>query len=428
MHKLTIDKLGPIAHCELDIKPYTVLTGYQASGKSTIAKTIYFFRSLKEDVYQLIFKRQHETNSEDKRRNKLKRSFEIMVRDKFLSIFGTSFRMDPEMCISYEYSAGVRISLNLTKSEDLFVPNYVWVEYSEKIQRFLNLWDKAVIVENFDGAELKSRLSDLFSDPFETVYIPAGRSVLTVLGSQFNYFYSTMDDMQKRLLDACTRDYLERVMRLRPQFADGLELIGEGLVKTQEERKLYTEAFTLIRDIIKGRYTYSDGDDRIWVDDERYVKINFASSGQQESVWILNLLYYYLVLHKKAYFIIEEPESNLFPGSQKSMIEYIALVAGRDNEVLMTTHSPYVLGTINNLLYADVVGKTDRNTAADIVSPNKWIDYNKCDARFVADGTAESCMDEELKQIDNTFLDDISRVINSDYDALFDIVHSEHTD
>ena len=37
MHRLTINQLGPIQHCKLDIRGTTILTGYQASGKSTIA-------------------------------------------------------------------------------------------------------------------------------------------------------------------------------------------------------------------------------------------------------------------------------------------------------------------------------------------------------------------------------------------------------
>ena len=54
MHRLIINQLGPIQHCKLDICGTTILTGYQASGKSTIAKAVYFFRSLKEDLLQLI--------------------------------------------------------------------------------------------------------------------------------------------------------------------------------------------------------------------------------------------------------------------------------------------------------------------------------------------------------------------------------------
>ena len=58
MHQLIINQLGPIRHCELDIRNTTILTGYQASGKSTIAKAVYFFRSLKEDLLQLVLRRE----------------------------------------------------------------------------------------------------------------------------------------------------------------------------------------------------------------------------------------------------------------------------------------------------------------------------------------------------------------------------------
>ena len=39
-HHLKIDNLGSIKHCSLDVNNDTVLTGYQASGKSTFAKVI----------------------------------------------------------------------------------------------------------------------------------------------------------------------------------------------------------------------------------------------------------------------------------------------------------------------------------------------------------------------------------------------------
>jgi hypothetical protein len=113
-----------------------------------------------------------------------------------------------------------------------------------------------------------------------------------------------MDDAQKRLLDACTRDYLERVMRLRPQFANGLEGLAEGKIVPKEKQDLYKEALALVGQILKGKYTATDGEERIWVDNNHYVKINFASSGQQEIVWILNLLVYYLLTDQPVFFII----------------------------------------------------------------------------------------------------------------------------
>lgn len=417
MHQLTINKLGPIQCCDLQIQQYTVLTGFQASGKSTIAKAIYFFRTLKDDLYGLILRREYcvPGQNADGRRS-LCGDFERFVRSKFLSTFGSSYSMDPNMQLRYQYNENAEIAIRLTEGRDSLTPNFVWVEYSPKIRNFLNT---SLIADSQEG--LKRELAILFDDPHETVYIPAGRSVLTVLGGQFNYFYSTMDDAQKRLLDACTRDYLERVMRLRPQFANGLEGLAEGRELTETQKDLYREALALVRRILKGKYTVSDGEERIWVNDSHYVKINFASSGQQESVWILNLLAYYLAMEQPVFFIIEEPESNLFPESQKLIVELISLVAGAGNAVLLTTHSPYVLGSVNNLLYANTIGKLSVEKTAQIVSPSKWIDSASCTALFVRNGRADDCMDWELMQIDNSLLDEISHGINREYDELFAI-------
>lgn len=52
--KVTIKQFGPIENIELEIKDMTVLTGFQSSGKSTIAKTIYFFRTLKDKIADFI--------------------------------------------------------------------------------------------------------------------------------------------------------------------------------------------------------------------------------------------------------------------------------------------------------------------------------------------------------------------------------------
>lgn len=425
MHRLIIDKLGPIQHCELPINQYTVLTGIQASGKSTVAKAIYFFRTLKDDIFKIIknqenSKRIHElkyaSDQDTAKPYTLTGDFESFVRNKFLSTFGSSYSMDKAMRLCYKYKNNVEITISLKEGRNSLTPNFIWVEYSSGIRNFLsNSWSED------NDAVLRWELNILFDDPYETVYIPAGRSILTVLGSQFNYIYSTMGDEQKRLLDTCTRDYLERVMRLRPYFANGLEGLTEGETLSKTKQVLYREALMLVGQILKGKYTAADGEERIWIDDNYYVKINFASSGQQEIVWILNLLAYYFLKVQPVFFIIEEPESHLFPESQKLVVELISMIAGADNAVLLTTHSPYVLGAVNNLLYADTVGKDSAEETAKIISRCKWIKSASCTARFMENGEAIDCMDSKLMQIDNSLLDKISQGINEEYDALFDI-------
>lgn len=424
MHQLIIDRLGPITHCKLSVDKYTVITGYQASGKSTIAKALYFFRTIKDDIYQLLVRRQYNDvfiklgNPPKDNVESALSEFERDIRNKFLSTFGSSYSMDRNMRLSYNYCDGVSMGISLREGDGL-TPNYVWVKCSGAIREFIKSHDGSR-----DNDQLRTELNELFDDAYETVYIPAGRSVLTLLGSQFEYFYSTMDDKQKRLLDACTKDYVERVMRLRPQFDNGLEglLAGESLTKKQKEQ--CEQALSLIGQILKGRYIVAGGEERILMDEKHYVKINFASSGQQEVVWILNLLFYYLAANEPVFYIIEEPESNLFPESQKTVMELVSLVVNAGSSTLVTTHSPYVLGTVNNLIYAGTVGKKAHDEVNKIIPDGKWIDSNVCTALFVRDGIATNCMDHDLLQIDNSLLDEISHGINREYDALFEVEQS----
>ena len=43
MQRLEITNFGPIDSCKIDIRDFMVFTGEQASGKSTIAKSVFFF-------------------------------------------------------------------------------------------------------------------------------------------------------------------------------------------------------------------------------------------------------------------------------------------------------------------------------------------------------------------------------------------------
>lgn len=155
------------------------------------------------------------------------------------------------------------------------------------------------------------------------------------------------------------------------------------------------------------------------------MKINFSSSGQQESVWILNLLFYYLVQQKQILFIIEEPESHLFPESQKYITELIALVKNCGHSVVLTTHSPYVLGTLNNLLYARTIPDRYVKEAGKIISESFWLDYHRFNAWFVKNGGIENCMDSEIHMVQNERIDEISKVINDDFEKLLGLQNTD---
>jgi predicted ATPase len=54
MSKLRVRNFGPIKELELEVNDYCLFIGPQVSGKSTIAKLVYYFLSLKDEVTQYV--------------------------------------------------------------------------------------------------------------------------------------------------------------------------------------------------------------------------------------------------------------------------------------------------------------------------------------------------------------------------------------
>lgn len=426
MAQIKINKLGPITHCELDIKEFMIFTGPQASGKSTIAKSIFFFKNIKMLLLRQSRRRfvgNFETISLSLQNRLIKE-----LRSIFLQTFGSTWCMDKKMSLEYYYTEDVYIKISL--KENMITPNYIWIDFSPKLISFIK------VCENTSPAKLlyesdvfQNEIDNFFGDNDEVVYIPAGRSMMTLFSSQLMFLYSVMDDEQKRSLDYCTQQYLERIMQLKPAFSDSLQNLIRNKIEVSEtkiQKEKLQQCVSLMQQILHGEYRNVDGEERLQVSNARYIKINYASSGQQEAVWILNVVFYYLLNNKKAYFIIEEPESHLFPNAQKLIAEFISLAKNAGNKVLVTTHSPYILGAFNNLLYANKISKKVNNeTLNQIIDKNKWLDFSNMSAYYVEQGHIELCLDKEFKSICNEVIDNASICIEEEFNDMLDLLYED---
>lgn len=427
MSRIIINQLGPIQSCDLEIDEFMVFTGPQSSGKSTIAKSVFLFKNVKNILVQLL-RKQHllsEGAVSSTIGMSLKNRLIRELRSNFLQIFGTIWCMDHNMSLKYEYREDVWIQISL--KDDQMSPNYIWLEFSQKLIDFLGELDEGsgagLLILNFDIQDtLKQTINRFFADELEIVYIPAGRSMMTLLSTQLNYICSLMDDLQRRSMDYCTQNYIERILQLKPSFPASLEELMKNRKELTDQKlnvSVLKQAIGLMKRILRGEYRNIDGEERLQVSANRYVKINFASSGQQEAVWILNVLFYYLLQGRKAYFIVEEPESHLYPDAQKLITEFIVLVKNAGNQAVLTTHSPYILGTLNNLLYANKISKqVEQEKLHRIINRDKWLDFEKLSAYYVRDGQCRSCVDLEFESIENEMIDGASEDINRDYDQM----------
>ena len=111
-------------------------------------------------------------------------------------------------------------------------------------------------------------------------------------------------------------------------------------------------------------------------------------------------------------FIIEEPELNLYPTAQQGLLNWLVEKCTKgENDLTITTHSPYILSHLNLLLYAhQVAGQHPERRAevAAIVPEASWIDPKEFACYQVEGGGVASLVNAELGLIDNNELDGLS--------------------
>lgn len=119
--------------------------------------------------------------------------------------------------------------------------------------------------------------------------------------------------------------------------------------------------------------------------------------------------------------IIEEPELNLFPKAQQDLIYYILEVIvreKRDHQLVLTTHSPYVLFSLNNCMMGGLVKKNiplkERKTFASYKS---WIDPKKVSIYEIHDGTLK-CIQDEDGILEDNYLNQAYKENTSEYMSL----------
>jgi predicted ATPase len=127
---------------------------------------------------------------------------------------------------------------------------------------------------------------------------------------------------------------------------------------------------------------------------------------------------------KKHYsIIIEEPEQNLFPKAQTETVKYIIEQVSEDNNLFLMTHSPYVLSTLNNLIFAYKVAQMSEKTkehVKEFVKEEQWINPDNFSAYYLKDGIARNIVSKRGLISDNE-IDDISDEMGDEFDTLMEI-------
>ncbi len=407
---IQIENFAGIRELELELSRINVLIGPQATGKSVVAKLLYFFKDFPTAL------------AENAAAGEPWEELEKTLAKRFKSYFPpSSWGSDPAR-LRYE-QGGLHVELSIRDREIELGCSSAFMDRHHEISRG---FEEALEKENAElrrwpaqrrrTVELKilkeiaeeNRLS-------QQRFIPASRSSLAQLRQNLFTFLSA----GKLQIDLFVQQFGMLYERVKPAL---LELQGSEAKNVNE----------LLEGILGGRYAPVGEEDFLAHRDGRQIRITEASSGQQEAFPLAIILADLLSLDAKTasevVTYIEEPEAHLFPTAQRDIVNLVATVFNLSKarlQFFITTHSPYILTSLNNLLEAGQLYSTlegeKLEALREIVPEEQAIKPSDVAAYVLEGGSARSIFDEESQLIAGHEIDAVSDELGLVFDRLLDL-------
>ncbi|MFN4026625.1 MAG: AAA family ATPase [Flavobacterium sp.] len=442
--KLVVKNFGPLKDIEIEVREMVTFIGAQASGKSTLAKLLSIFEDenfrsddkitfeeelkkynifsyLKKDSFihydsknvnttiaeftfsDNKFKKStlHDTLSRLKRLKSLKvkdpqdkldliemikklisqfiNTYKLLNRDDFYLVFETE-----KQKIKFELDFhNIRIKDGRIKDSD--------------VDKLIEILEREKSYDNyvFLYEEIISFFPKIFL--FDSLYIPSERNFLHLISENTLGLINNNIHIPKHLLNS-GQDYEKAIQTIKEL---PLSIIDKKIKYKREGKTSY-----------------------IYHNETEKVDLLESASGLQTVVPILLLVEYAKSL-KDEYnfnFVVEEPELNLYPKAQHELVKYLVKNCLFDRKnLIITTHSPFVLASINNLLLAFEKGQTNAKEVNKIIKKESWLNPKNYIAYQLKNGKAYKITNDKLGQIKENMIDGISDDFASEFNKLLDL-------
>jgi predicted ATPase len=417
MRKLTVKNFSVIKEAELEFGKITVLIGPQSSGKSLLCKLAYFLS------YELI------GAAVDATKSGLRwEEFETLAVVRFSSWF------PPESWVSKQFSIQLKFERYVVGFKSPVTADGDQLMSLEAGEAFKELYAglsqaKSPQWPTLSAEEQQVAALDAFvslQDPsalIQSLYVPAGRAFFT------NNLGSTI--MQNPALDPIIRRFNAEIIWNPARWKPGLLASMRGVIESLNE--------TMNR-IAGGTVVIRGSEPALKTEQSGVLPFSVLSSGTQELLPLFNLLdrlahvyeHTYLLLKSKhgvaeiwhrLLLYVEEPEVHIFPKTQYELVQLFAWLA--NDPILsfswvITTHSPYILSSFNNLIEAGQAARNNpqlHDEVAKIIPEQYWIKQGDFKAYAIEDGKLKSILNDS-GFVEGNYLDQVSETIGDEFDRL----------
>ena len=455
MQKLVIkSQFMGVKPCEIELRRFLLLIGEQASGKSTIAKLIYFFQTLPEAIYENALL----TVEKKDARFDFVEHINKIARQKFEDTFGWGFQHTPFELL-YFYSPANFLKITQPYKGRIFAEFEKDMGFSigGYLKDYINT-PRLKAATRSDEVLRRQQLQQGLDVCFHRLnsdytYMIAGRTATVAFSPVVEE--KVADEIEKIVEDSVKQQDFETKRRtgnemLFIEFVDWskdlrvffnrngktFSSVGNRLATEQNQQALnkLTEIASII---LKGEYRSETYEEYIkFSDKEPSIALKDASSGQQEVLRILQGLFLAVGLkNRREFFVVEEPEAHLYPLAQKELINAFAvfLNAIKEGRLIITTHSPYILACVNILLLAHYVNKErggngiEKQISETAVPKDYWLDPADFSAYAIghSDVYCRNIKDDVTGLVAENYLDSISDDLGMKYNQLYNFLTLE---
>ncbi|MBK7937947.1 MAG: AAA family ATPase [Lewinellaceae bacterium] len=458
MQKLVIkSQFMGVKPCEIELRRFLLLIGEQASGKSTIAKLIYFFQTLPDAIYNnaILTVERRETNFN------YVENINLIARMKFEETFGAGFQRNPfELCYYYSENsylkigqAGIGRGVFATFMDERELPKHRQFGYriGGFVRSYIEANSRTQNDEILRRQGLKQGLYACFDqDNSDFVYMIAGRNTTVafpkLIEEKVTYEIEKIveDAVKQQDFEVRRRTGNEMLFLKFIDWAKGVRNFFQNnggtftsvsdVLGNRTNRNSLTQLSQISFKILKGEYRSDAYDEYIkHNENDPPVALKDASSGQQEVLRVLQGLALSIGLRNRSDFmVVEEPEAHLYPLAQKELINAFAvfLNAIKEGRLIITTHSPYILACVNILLLAHFVNKErggngiEQKISEAAVPKDYWLDPADFTAYAIghSDVYCRNIKDDVTGLVAENYLDSISEVLGMQYRQLYDLL------
>ncbi|MFC7774190.1 AAA family ATPase [Flavobacterium sp. GCM10027622] len=444
--RLIVKNFGPLKDIAIEVREMVTFIGAQASGKSTLAKLL----SILEDEN---FRRDHKITFE----GELKKYniFSYLRKDTFISYDNLSSSINFPFKFEYtngQFEKGTPLEIlshlktiskeDRDKNKDILFPVIInalcWnIDYSLS-------HNPKIFFDLFSNSQEKIDLLQKIVNQRKTKQRPAIEesdinTILNFLNKEKNV--DNLIELYETVITLFPRVFLFDSLYI-PTERIFLHLIAEntlGLINNNvqipkhllESGQDYEKALHTIKELPltiidkKIKYKREGKTSYIYHNEVEKVDLLESASGLQSIIPIL-LLVEYAKSQKDKYnfnFVVEEPELNLYPKAQHELIKYLVgnCLFDRKN-LIITTHSPFVLASLNNLLLAHEKGIAKPKEVSKIIKKESWLNPKNFIAYELKNGKAKKIMDDKLGLIKENMIDSVTDAFSDEFDKLLDTI------